>query len=181
MQALSKKYLKPVKSHLISTKIMKPILINNLDIAIKNQEISGEIALENLGRLTEAINKTSNNVTNIRYKLVGSTKKMHLPSLRLELEAILPVLCQRCLEEMPIDLSLKFDYVITEVAPPEFDENDEIDWLEPSQHMNLNELIEDELLIAMPIAPVHEASCTQASMQSGEKPNPFAALKGHFK
>jgi uncharacterized protein len=160
---------------------MKPILINNLDFAIKNQEVSGEIALKNLSRLTETISKTSNYVTNIRYKLVGSTKKMQLPSLRLELEAVLPVLCQRCLEEMPIGLSLKFDYVIAEAVPPEFDENDEIDWLEPSQYMNLNELIEDELLIAMPIAPVHEASCTKTSMQSGEKPNPFAALKGHFK
>jgi uncharacterized protein len=46
--------------------------------------------------------------------------------------------------------------------------------------MNLTELIEDELLIAMPIAPLHEADCIKATMQSGEKPNPFAILKGKF-
>jgi uncharacterized protein len=160
---------------------MKPILINNLEFATKNQEISGEIALANLDRLAETINNLSKNITNVRYKLVGSTKKMHLPSLHLEIEATLPVLCQRCLEEMPVNVSLNFDYVITSAAPPELEESDEVDWLEPSQKMSLNELIEDELLIATPIAPLHEFNCTAASMKSGEKPNPFAVLKGRFK
>ena len=75
---------------------------------------------------------------------------------------------------------IDWDFEPTEIFFPEFDENDEIDWLEPSQEMNLSELIEDELLIAIPIAPVHEANCAKSNMQSGEKPNPFAVLKGHF-
>jgi len=160
---------------------MKPIIINNIEFAKKSQEISGEIPLARFERLAEIISKTRKNVTNVRYALVGSTKKMHLPSMGLKIEATLPVLCQRCLEEMQIDLSLKFDYVISATAPSEFEESDEIDWLEPSQEMDLNELIEDELLIAIPIAPVHETNCAKASMQSGEKPNPFAVLKERFK
>jgi len=61
------------------------------------------------------------------------------------------------------------------------EESDEIDWLEASQEMDLTALIEDELLIAMPIAPMHETDCLKTSLQSGEKPNPFAVLKGKFK
>ena len=47
--------------------------------------------------------------------------------------------------------------------------------------MNVLQLIEDELLLAMPIAPTHAEACNKASMQSGEKPNPFAVLKGKIK
>ena len=53
-----------------------------------------------------------------------------------------------------------------------------MDWLEINSEMDVHELIEDELLLAMPIAPAHEGACSRLSMQSGEKPNPFAVLKG---
>ncbi len=47
--------------------------------------------------------------------------------------------------------------------------------------MNVMELIEDELLMAMPIAPTHTESCIAEKIQSGDKPNPFAVLKGLIK
>jgi uncharacterized protein len=159
---------------------MKPLLINNLEFAQKNLEISGDLNVASFERLSETLSISSENLANIRYTLVGAAKKMHLPSLRLSIDAKLPVLCQRCLEAMQINLNLSFDYLISEHLPEEIDENDETDWLEPSQHMNLGELVEDELLIAMPIAPVHEENCIKASLQSGEKPSPFAVLRGKF-
>ncbi|MFM9834679.1 MAG: YceD family protein [Methylophilaceae bacterium] len=159
---------------------MKPILINNLEFAQKNLEISGDLSPLDCLRLGEMLSSNDKNQASIHYTLKGFAKGMHLPSMHLQVESILPVLCQRCLEAMQIELNLNFDYLICENSPDEADENDEIDWLEPSQHMNLNEMIEDELLIAMPIAPVHAADCTKANMQSGERPNPFAVLKGKF-
>jgi len=47
--------------------------------------------------------------------------------------------------------------------------------------MDLLTLIEDEIIIATPIAPLHEGNCAHGTMQSGEKPNPFAVLKGLIK
>jgi uncharacterized protein len=76
---------------------------------------------------------------------------------------------------------LKFDYLISEFSVEEDADTDEIDWLEVQKEMSLLELIEDELLLAMPIAPLHENHCAKASMQSGEKPNPFAILKDKYK
>jgi uncharacterized protein len=159
---------------------MKPILINNLEFAQKNLEISGDLNPKDCVRLLESISQTDLNFASIRYTLRGYAKKRHLPSLLVQVESKLPVLCQRCLETIHIHLNLEFEYLISENNPSEMEEGDEIDWLELSQHMNLTELIEDELLIAMPIAPLHEANCIKATMQSGEKPNPFAVLKGKF-
>jgi len=159
---------------------MKPTLINNLEFAQKNLKISGDLNVTGCERLIKTLSTSGQNVADIHYTLVGVAKKMHLPSLHLTIDAKLPVLCQRCLEAMQIKLKLEFDYLISENMSVEIDENDEMDWLEPSQRMSLDELIEDELLIAMPIAPVHETNCNKAKTESGEKQNPFAALKGKF-
>lgn len=104
-----------------------------------------------------------------------------MPSLHLTIEATVPVQCQRCLDVMTVNLSLAFDYVVSASIPEELEENDDIDWLEASQIMDLSALIEDELLLALPIAPTHEANCSKMSNESGEKPNPFSALKDLIK
>lgn len=117
----------------------------------------------------------------IRYLLTGGASSYHLPSLKLSVDAVLTVVCQRCLSEMQLPLSVEYDYVLSEVEPEEFDGDDDVDWLEVSREMNLTELIEDELLIAMPLAPTHEHSCKPAKHESGEKHNPFAVLKGIIK
>ena len=159
---------------------MKLILINNIEFAEKNLEIAGQIEVSSCERLLELLNVSSENIADIRYKLIGTAKKQQLPNLNLSIDAKLPVLCQRCLAPMRLDFALTFDYVISAEAPTEANESDEVDWLEASPTMNVNELIEDELLIAMPIAPKHDNGCAPASTQSGEKPNPFAVLKGRF-
>ncbi len=55
------------------------------------------------------------------------------------------------------------------------------DLLQANANMDLAALIEDEVIMALPIAPTHENACVELVTQSGEKPNPFAALKGLIK
>jgi uncharacterized protein len=81
------------------------------------------------------------------------------------------------LEVMDIELDLAFDYLISHQTVTEVDENDEMDWLEAAQDMNVALLIEDELLLAMPFAPTHTYNCAQLKFESGEKANPFAVLQ----
>ncbi len=47
--------------------------------------------------------------------------------------------------------------------------------------MDIIALIEDEMLMAMPIAATHDQHCTDVLSESGDKPNPFAVLKGLIK
>ena len=154
--------------------------INNLEFAETQQTLAGEVKAANCERLLETLSASSKDAT-ISFKLTGAAKQLRNPSLHLHIEAKLPVTCQRCLDEMQVQLSLDFDYIICQTLPIETDENDDTDWLEASTEMNLQELIEDELLLAMPIAPTHAHDCSKQSMRSGEKPNPFAALKNLIK
>ncbi|MFW5431305.1 MAG: YceD family protein [Methylophilaceae bacterium] len=160
---------------------MKPILINNLEIAKSQEKLSGEIDTHHCERLAEVLDVANQDKLKIDYALSGSASKFHIPSMELTIDAVLPVVCQRCLEVMQLNISLAFEYVVSKSEPEEFDGYDDIDWLEASREMNISELIEDELLIAMPLAPTHAHDCKPIKLESGEKHNPFAALKGLIK
>ena len=154
-------------------------IINNLEFAQKQQQIADNFAPNSLGRLAQTLALTAENahLANINFTITGDTKRFRQPSLHLHINSRLPVICQRCLEEMFVDIALDFDYLLSNLQAENDEDNDEIDWLEMNAEMDVRDLVEDELLLAMPIAPVHEAGCSKHSMQSGEKPNPFAVLK----
>jgi uncharacterized protein len=163
--------------------MMKSLLINNLEFAQTQQKLADNFAVFTLKRLVETLSISGKNSkdTPIRFELSGNSKVFRYPSLHLLIKTDLPAICQRCLEEMQIKLDLNLDYLISEKVDDALDENDEIDWLETNNAMDLQELIEDELLLALPFAPMHDKNCSKLSMQSGEKPNPFAVLKGKIK
>jgi uncharacterized protein len=156
---------------------MKDLLVNNLEIARKQDQLEGEIDLASLERLSAMTVSEGNKPQKIHYQLSGSQTKFHLPSLHLSINTVLPVICQRCLESMQLEFALDYDYVLSETEPVEFEGDEEVDWLEVSPNMNLNNLVEDELLIAMPLAPVHQYDCKPATYEAGEKHNPFDVLK----
>lgn len=157
---------------------MEAHYINNLDFAKRQQTLVGDVPLANLTRLNVMLaEQDATDASKVSFKLVGQSHRFQLPSLHLDIEANLPMVCQRCLEQMHVPITLHFDYVITGEDAVSLDDNDELDWVERSDAMDVQALVEDELLIALPIAPVHTTQCKQLNLESGEKPNPFSILK----
>lgn len=172
------------------------LVINNAEFAQQLKQISGECQLSEMTRLIEILasinlqavqkNLLSDSIaaTTVKYTLKGLPAKhyddMALPMLMLELSAEMPMICQRCLEVMKQSFALSYRYAICTDAPEALQDDDDVDWLEDDMQMDLQVLIEDELMMAMPIAPVHEYACSELKMQSGEVVNPFAVLKGKF-
>ena len=107
--------------------------------------------------------------------------------LRLKASASLPLICQRCLHpvDVPLEVEREFRFVADEATAEALDDEVEEDLLAISREFDLHELIEDELLMALPVVPRHEECPTEVPMQSSdddfeaaeaERPNPFAAL-----
>ncbi len=103
--------------------------------------------------------------------------------LDLTLKATVQMKCQRCLGGMAelIDASYRFQFVKDEETAQAQDEaQDEVDTLVHSRQFDLQELIEDEMLMALPFVSLHE-KCPEAGAAAflpvDAKPNPFAALK----
>lgn len=159
------------------------LIINNLDFAKKQLKLTDQITVYTLKRLHETlgINEESAIKALINFDLSGRSNQFRYPSLHISIKSVLPAICQRCLSEMLVPLDLRFDYLISAAKLEEDADNDQIDWIEEQKEMNLLELIEDELLLALPIAPAHANECIKSKLQSGEKPNPFAVLKGKYK
>jgi uncharacterized protein len=78
--------------------------------------------------------------------------------LHLRADALLPLTCQRCLGpvEVPLAVDRSFRFVADEDMAAAQDELAEEDVLALSRSFDLVELVEDELLMEMPLAPMHE-------------------------
>jgi uncharacterized protein len=104
--------------------------------------------------------------------------------LRLTAHATVWLECQRCLQPVAVPLSLEpsFRFVPGEDAAARLDAESEDDVLELTPTLDLRELIEDELLLALPIVPRHETCVDALPMQhdaDDDEPalSPFAALE----
>jgi uncharacterized protein len=109
--------------------------------------------------------------------------------LHLRAETVLSLTCQRCLEpvDMPLAVERSFRFVSTEAQAEVEDEASEEDVLAISREFDLLALVEDELLMELPLAPTHEACPSRPTLSAADadfedappaKPNPFAALAG---
>lgn len=93
--------------------------------------------------------------------------------------------CQRCLkpvhEDIEIDRWIRFVDTEAEAAALDVDSDDDV--LALPRHLDARELIEDELLLALPLVPRHEAcpeplahADDETETVEEERPNPFAKL-----
>jgi len=107
--------------------------------------------------------------------------------LHVEADAILPLVCQRCLTvvDLPIAVDRSFRFVSDEATAAAQDDEAEEDLLALSRSFDLLELVEDELLMELPPAPMHEACPEPVKMSAmdadfeaagAQKENPFAVL-----
>jgi uncharacterized protein len=103
--------------------------------------------------------------------------------LRLAFTGSVVMRCVRCLEPVPIELAVERDYrMVANEAQAEREDVDEDDHdlLVSSRQLDLQALIEDEAIMALPLAPSHEdCSPPEASPEPevpSDKPAPFAAL-----
>ncbi len=108
--------------------------------------------------------------------------------LHLRAETRVGLLCQRCLQPLneALVVDRRFRFVTDEDEAVRLDEDSDDDVLALPARLDLFGLIEDELILALPIVPRHD-SCplplhlgdTGAAAEAAapaERPNPFAAL-----
>lgn len=108
--------------------------------------------------------------------------------LHVEADATVAQQCQRCLAPVPVALEVRrsFRFVPGEDAAAQLDSESNDDVLAMTRALDLRELVEDELLLALPLVPMHGVcpeplAAPPDDAAAEERPNPFAllaALKG---
>lgn len=113
----------------------------------------------------------------------------HQPQVWVHLQAnvTLPLVCQRCVQSVDLLLTVErsFRFVADEATAAAEDDAAEEDLLALSRSFDLHELVEDELLMEVPVAPRHETCPEPVKMSavdsgfeaaSAEREHPFAVL-----
>lgn len=155
-----------------------------LELAKQQKEVVGQLHAAELSRLQEALRElgvSGDGKFEVSYRIQGTSPRYFgetaLPMLVLEVQTDLPLVCQRCFSPMPQRVDLRFEYALCHEPPEALLEDEQVDWLEEGDEATVEALVEDELLMALPIAVMHETECVNLQQTAGEKPNPFAALK----
>jgi uncharacterized protein len=171
-------------------KVKIPISIEPAKAALKRMTYDGIIVRGELTRLAEVADVLDDHV---EAKVECSIDAQQLVVIHGSAKARLEVACQRCGNGIEQEVSAEFTYTPVLNAAEESDEPipeayDEIE-LDEYGSCNLIQLVEDELILALPIVAMHETSeCTvsEDDMTFGElapeateesKSNPFDVLK----
>jgi len=130
-------------------------LIDGLEFARTGQRLAGSIPVPALVRLRESL---FDETGEIRYEVKGGHDARQRPVLMLEVIGVLRLQCQRCLE--PLDFPLRLSNTLLLVSEGGTEEGDpdagDMEWIEAGPAQDLASLVEDEILLGLPYAPIHE-------------------------
>jgi uncharacterized protein len=153
---------------------------NPAHLARSGQTLSGTLKVAELVRLAESVREPGGEVT---YELRFGEEE-GVPTLRGHIAADVTVTCQRCLG--PLDVHVEAEphlaFVDSEAEEAELPEEVEGVVLEPGENLRPGDLIEDEVLLGLPLFPTHDTrTCPpwEDSVElspAEEKDNPFAVL-----
>ena len=155
------------------------MVIDSLEFARRFGTLSGRLQLNTLQRLTEVLFDASGS---LNYEVSGETAGGEA-FLSLKLEGPLRLTCQRCLGALEFALSVRSRVMLVEPGSPWPDdsqvgglEDDASDAIEASREMDIAPLLEEEILLALPIAPRHEQCEPPVAATALKEASPFAQL-----
>jgi len=178
--------------------------IDSLDFASNQREISGEVPVSELRRLQDLL---ENQQGKLAYRIRGSVDDQGNHYLDVSLTGRCQVRCQRCLDVMDYPVQLESRLILRDQESLDAEEllmeqlaiplghqkttakclvmagqpghEQEYDSILADDHLDVLSLLEDEILLGLPIAPRHEQAACQVAgggnmHQEGSRP--FAAL-----
>ena len=152
------------------------------ELARRGAELEGDFALAPMARLATALSDPAGD-TRVRWVLRAQLRSLAgggtQPIAELEVEAELPLQCQRCLSTVRVPVVDRARFRLVDVEPELSDAELEADEeaLCAAAPLDLRALVEDQLILALPLVPMQD-SCPQplAAPAQEPAPSPFAAL-----
>jgi uncharacterized protein len=159
-------------------------VIDSLKFAADEDCLAGKLALTQLTRLSDVLASREGwldcKLEGYRIEREGETR----PGLHLRVSGRLSLHCQRCLAEVGFDCVIDSRLLLIPPGaewPEEDVETDDYDAIPASRELSVSSLVEEEVLLTLPIVPRHADCLPPAGMAAEEEksePSPFAVLAG---
>lgn len=156
-------------------------VIDVAEFARLGTTLSGDVGVRDLPRLQDLVVMGDER---LHYELRGELNPRREAEITCIIHGLVSLECRRCLETFDhcIDTASTLVFVSDESKLPPVEEEDEsIDYVVAEAPVEVRTLIEDEIILALPVAPRHAAGeCKESagSQSTDDKPSPFAALAG---
>ncbi len=159
-----------------------PEFVEPLRLAGLGRSVEGRLRIDRLHRLGKSLHGTDGEVG---VELDFGSDAQGRPRLLGRVSARLEVLCQRCLTAMVLPIEANVCLYLTASESGEVDTPESAETLVVGdQPMRLADIVEDELILALPLVPMHdEATCqvprsyaTGGDEKGVEEHHPFAQL-----
>ena len=149
------------------------------ELATRRVVLAGVVEATSLPRLLEVVMARPGAIA---YRIEFTRDVSGRPKMSGHMEGVLPLLCQRCLDRLDWPFDARFESVVVGDAQEDTGGMDAV--TSSGGRIELGPVIEDEILLALPSAPVHpRGSCDAPSFRSarGQPPSPrsspFSALR----
>lgn len=161
-----------------------PHYIEPYKLVDRNITFSGNISLDSLPRLYEAL---ATDKASICVDVVFQREQQQQVLMSMTFNATVELICQRCLEVMSFTINKQYNYMFCHSKYEQMMLPDGYDILDVKlkDPFDLKTLIEDELLLALPIIPMHTSDeCQQPAVitepeqieNESDRSNPFGIL-----
>lgn len=162
-----------------------PKEIDPFRLAQNGLKLEGQIPQAELPRLMKSLH-SSNGVVNV--KLAFDTDEIGTPYMRGEFKTTVSIMCERCRQAMTLELNVDclLALIIGERKIEGLAEQYDPWVLENSDPVLLSAVIEDELILALPLVPRHDEMCLpdeawssgddDMEMDDDKPESPFAVL-----
>lgn len=158
--------------------------IDSLDFASNGRQISGEVPIAELPRLLDVLENPHGILS---YTVRGGLDRQDSPLLHVSVVGFCRLRCQRCLNGLDYPIRLDTRLLLRDQASLDAeghitghpDEEEESDSILADVRLDVLDLLEEEILLSLPIAPKHESGdcrATDGENAHREERHPFAVL-----
>ncbi len=159
---------------------MNSYLIDPFEFCRNGESLKGKVSLSELNRLAAVC---AGQAGELEWEVSGTVNRRNQAQLSLDVSGLVKLMCQRCLSPLVFDIHSETTVLVakTEEQADEMEETlgneDSMEVIVADGKINVQDLIEDEALLSLPLSSKHEI-CPDSSV--GELKNktesPFSVL-----
>jgi uncharacterized protein len=170
----------PVSDSLLHANSLAGKTIDSIEFARNGGKLAGHILVAELLRLQDLV---AANTGVVDVTVAGDLDEQRRPWLHLSVRGELGLICQRCLGIVVHALEVETHLRLIRASEPwpedELEEGNEglaDEAIAADEALELSSLVEDEIILSLPYAPMHEACELPGEGELNRKASPFAAL-----